>query len=210
MTPLILWIVTLAVAYLLGSIPTGYLLVRAFRNEDVRASGSGNIGATNVARSGGKGLGIATLILDVLKGVLAVTFAAHMAQWAGFPNGYALEAVAGLVAVLAHMFPVWLGFRGGKGVATALGVFLSLVPFTTLIAIAIFALVFAFTRIVSLASIVAAVCLGILAVIVDSRHVLLVDVVYIVIALLVIVKHSANIARLRAGTEPKFGSKASA
>jgi glycerol-3-phosphate acyltransferase PlsY len=210
MTPLVLWIVTLAVAYLLGSIPTGYLLVRFFRNEDVRATGSGNIGATNVARSGGKGLGIATLVLDVLKGVLAVTFAAHMAQWAGFPNGYALEAVAGLVAVLGHMFPVWLGFRGGKGVATALGVFLSLVPFVTLIAIAIFAVVFALTRIVSLASIVAAACLGILAVIVDSRHVLLVDCVYIVIALLVIVKHHANIARLRAGTEPKFGSKASA
>jgi glycerol-3-phosphate acyltransferase PlsY len=210
MTPLILWIVTLTVAYLLGSIPTGYLLVRAFRKEDIRATGSGNIGATNVARSGAKGLGIATLLIDILKGVLAVTFAAHMAQWAGFPNGYALEAVAGLVAVLAHMFPVWLGFRGGKGVATALGVFLSLVPFTTLIAIAIFALVFAFTRIVSLASIVAAACLGILAVITDSRHVLLVDVVYIVIALLVIVKHHANIARLRAGTEPKFGSKASA
>jgi glycerol-3-phosphate acyltransferase PlsY len=210
MTPPVLWIVTLVVAYLLGSIPTGYLLVRFFKNEDVRATGSGNIGATNVARSGGKGLVIATLLLDVLKGVLAVTFAAHIAQRAGFPNGYALEAVAGLVAVLAHMFPVWLGFRGGKGVATALGVFLSLVPFVTLIAIAIFALVFAFTRIVSLASIVAAVCLGILAIIVDSRHVLLVDCVYIAIALLVIMKHHANIARLRTGTEPKFGSKASA
>ncbi len=207
MTPLVLWIVTLIVAYLLGSIPTGYLLVRIFRNEDIRASGSGNIGATNVARSGAKGLGIATLLLDMLKGVIAVTFAAHMAQWAGFPNGYALEAVAGLVAVLAHMFPVWLGFRGGKGVATALGVFLSLMPFVTLVAIAIFAVVFAFTRYVSLASIVSAACLAVLAIIFDRRHVLIVDLVYIAIALLVIAKHHGNIARLRAGTEPRFGSK---
>ncbi len=207
MTPTVLWIVTLAVAYLLGSIPTGYLLVRFFRHEDVRSTGSGNIGATNVARSGGKGLGIATLVLDALKGVVAVTFAAHMAQSTGFPNGYDLEALAGLFAVLGHMFTVWLGFRGGKGVATALGVFLALMPMTTLFAILIFAVVFALTRYVSLASIVSAVSIAVLCIAFDSRRRLIVDLVYIAIPLLVIGKHHANIARLLNRTEPKFGSK---
>jgi glycerol-3-phosphate acyltransferase PlsY len=210
MTPLVLWIVTLVVAYLLGSIPTGYLLVRFFRNEDIRDTGSGNIGATNVARSGAKGLGVATLLLDMLKGLLAVWFAQHMAQRTGFPNGYTLAAVAGLVAVMAHMFPVWLGFRGGKGVATAAGVFFALMPLATLASLGIFIVVFSFTRYVSLASIVGAVCLAALSVIFDTRHVLLVDLVYIAIAVLVIAKHHGNIARLRAGTELKFGSKPSA
>jgi len=210
MTPSVLWIVTLVVAYLLGSIPTGYLLVRTFRDEDIRATGSGNIGATNVARSGAKGLGIATLVLDVLKGLFAVMFAQHMALTTGFPNGYALAAVAGLVAVLAHLFPVWLGFRGGKGVATGLGVFLALMPFCSLAALGIFAVVFYFTRYVSLASIVATAALAAMAVVFDTRRVLVVDMVYIAIAILVIAKHHGNIGRLRAGTELKFGSKKSA
>lgn len=207
MTPTVLWIVTLLIAYLLGSIPTGYLLVRFVRHEDVRATGSGNIGATNVARSGGKGLGIATLVLDALKGFVAVTFAWHMAQHTGFPNGYDLEAMAGLFAVLGHIFTVWLGFKGGKGVATALGVFLALMPMTTLFAVAIFALVFALTRYVSLASILAAAAIAILCVVLDTRRQIIVDIVYIAIPLLVIVKHHANISRLLSRTEPKFGTK---
>jgi glycerol-3-phosphate acyltransferase PlsY len=210
MTPLLVWIITLAIAYLLGSIPTGYLLVRVFRKEDIRDTGSGNIGATNVARSGAKGLGIATLVLDVLKGVLPVMIAQHMAQWSGFPNGYDLEAVAGLVAVLGHIFPVWLSFRGGKGVATAAGVFAAMMPLTTLTCLGIFAVVFAITRYVSLASIAGAVCLATLSVIFDTRRQPIVDAVYIIISLLVIAKHHGNIRRLLSHTEPKFGTKPTA
>ena len=210
MTPLVLWIVTLAIAYLLGSIPTGYLLIRAFRNEDIRESGSGNIGATNVARSGSTGLGIATLVLDALKGIVAVVIAQHLGQWAGYPNAYDLAAVAGLFAVIGHIFPLWLGFRGGKGVATALGVFLALMPLTTLFAVLIFAVVFAITRFVSLASIVAAVSLAILCVFYDTRRQIIVDLVYVAIPLLVIAKHHGNISRLLARTEPKFGVKPAA
>lgn len=199
-------VLSLGVAYLLGSIPFGYILVRTFRGEDIRATGSGNIGATNVARSGAKGLGIATLVLDALKGWLAVYIAQRLAlHYGAFPKGYDIAALAGLLAVLGHMFPVWLGFRGGKGVATALGVFLALMPGVTLIAVLVFAAVFAFTKYVSLASIVGAVVLAILAVCFDERHRLIMDLVYIAIALLVVWKHSGNIQRMRAGTEPKFG-----
>ena len=205
MTPPLLWTVTLVLAYLLGSIPTGYLLVRIFRQEDIRTTGSGNIGATNVARSGAKGLGVATLVLDALKGFVAVAIAGHFAQTVGFPNGYDLEALAGLAAVVGHIFPVWLGFRGGKGVATALGVFFWLMPMTTLVAVAIFAVVFALTRYVSLASIIAAVSLALLCIVKDTRHRLVVDLVYVAIPLLVIAKHHGNIQRLLARTEPKFG-----
>jgi glycerol-3-phosphate acyltransferase PlsY len=207
MTPLVLWIVTLALAYLIGSIPTGYLLVRTFRNEDIRETGSGNIGATNVARSGAKGLGIATLLLDALKGFVAVIIAQHIAQATGFPNGYELEAVAGLFAVLGHIFPVWLGFRGGKGVATAAGVFAAMMPLTTLICVGIFLVVFLLTRYVSLASIIGAVSLALLCVAFDSRHRPIVDFVYIAMPLLVVAKHNGNISRLLAHTEPKFGTK---
>ena len=206
MTPPLLWILTLSLAYLIGSVPTGYLLVRVFHKQDIRKSGSGNIGATNVARSGSKGLGMATLLLDVVKGVLAVAIAKHFAQSLGFPQGYDLEAVAGLVAVAGHIFPVWLGFRGGKGVATALGVFLSLMPLSTVIALLLFALVFALTKYVSLASMLSAAGLAILCVATDTRSRPVVDAVYVAIPVLVIAKHHGNIRRLIARTEPKFGA----
>src|ERR1700712_3834964 len=118
MTP---WLISISLAYLLGSIPFGYLLVRIFRKEDIRASGSGNIGATNVARSGAKGLGIATLLLDLGKAFVAVKIAEHL-----LPGNYDLATLAAVAAILGHVYPVWLGFRGGKGVASALGVFLAL------------------------------------------------------------------------------------
>ena len=207
----VLWVVSFAVAYLLGSIPFGYLLVRIAGGRDIRETGSGNIGATNVARTGSKSLAVAVLLLDTLKGFLAVAVARTLVlHYGAFPDGYDLMALAGLFAVFGHIFPVWLGFRGGKGVATALGVYFALLPLTALGLIAIFIAVFALTRFVSLASLVAAVCYAILGVLFDARHRIVVDLVYVAIPLLVIAKHSGNIARLRAGTEPKFGSKPTA
>src|ERR1700761_2758755 len=142
-----LWLLTLAIAYLLGSIPFGYLLVRIFRKEDIRATGSGNIGATNVARSGAKGLGILTLLLDLLKGFAAVKIAQHFAPGApGYPSD--LAVAAGVAAVLGHIFPIWLAFKGGKGVASALGVFIAIAPIVALAAFGVFAVIFAITRIV--------------------------------------------------------------
>lgn len=145
------WLLVLPLAYLLGSIPFGYLLVRLFRKEDIRATGSGNIGATNVVRSGAKGLGIATLVLDLLKAYAAVILAKHIA-----PGDWSLALAAGVLAVLGHIFPVWLRFRGGKGVASALGVFLALSPVTAACALLIFLVIAFTTRYVSLASILGA------------------------------------------------------
>ncbi len=201
------WFPVLAGAYLLGSIPFGYLLVRLFRKQDIRTTGSGNIGATNVARSGAKGLGVLTLVLDLLKGLLAVLLPKHFAPGkSGFPSALAVLAAGG--AVLGHIFPVWLRFRGGKGVATALGVFLALAPAVALAGVLTFALVVALTRIVSLASILAAAVLPVFAMVLmpDRSPVYLAGVIFI--ALLVIVKHQANIARLLNGQEHRFGKPA--
>ncbi len=196
----------LAISYLLGSIPFGYLLVRLVRKEDIRAVGSGNIGATNVARSGAKGLGVLTLLLDLSKGLAAVLLARHFAPGApGYPSDLAVDAA--VAAVIGHIFPVWLRFRGGKGVATALGVFLGLAWPVALAALAVFALLVAATRIVSLASIIAAAALPVFAMLLlpDRSLAYLGGVIFI--SLLVIVKHRANITRLINGTEPRFGSK---
>ena len=203
-----LWLPILAVAYLLGSIPFGYILVRLFRKEDIRATGSGNIGATNVARSGAKGLGILTLLLDLLKGFAAVKIAAHFAPGRpGFPSD--LAVAAGVAAVLGHVFPVWLGFKGGKGVATALGVFLAFAPLAALCALGVFIVVFAITRYVSLASILAAAMMPLFCLLwMPDRSPIFVGGV-IFLALLVIVKHHANIARLMEGKESRFGNKKS-
>ena len=196
--------VVLAVSYLLGSIPFGYLLVRIFRKEDIRTRGSGNIGATNVARSGAKGLGVLTLLLDLAKGLLAVLLARHVAP--GSPaHPSDLAVLAAVAAVLGHVFPVWLGFRGGKGVATALGVFLALSPRVVLAAMGVFAVVMLLTRIVSLASILAAATFPLFAVLLSSDRtpIYLGGVVFV--ALLVIVKHHGNIRRILQGTESRLG-----
>jgi acyl phosphate:glycerol-3-phosphate acyltransferase len=201
-----LWISVLAIAYLLGSIPFGYLLVRLVRKEDIRATGSGNIGATNVARSGSKGLGILTLALDLAKGFVAVLIARHFAPGSpGYPSDLAVAAA--VAAVLGHVFPVWLGFRGGKGVATALGVFLALTPMVALCALGVFVLIVLTTRLVSLASIVAAALLPVFAMLLlpDRSPIFLGGIIFL--SLLVIVKHHANIARLLRGREQRFGSK---
>jgi glycerol-3-phosphate acyltransferase PlsY len=203
-----LWLPTLAIAYLLGSIPFGYLLVRIFRKEDIRTTGSGNIGATNVARSGGKGLGILTLLLDLLKAVAAVVIAAHFAPGSpGFPSD--LAVAAGIAAVLGHVFPIWLGFKGGKGVASALGVFIAIAPLAAICALGVFIVVFAITRYVSLASIVAAAMMPLFCMLwMPDRSPIFVGGI-IFVSLLVIAKHHANIARLMQGKESRFGSKKS-
>jgi glycerol-3-phosphate acyltransferase PlsY len=198
-----------AAAYLLGSIPTGYLLVRLFRHEDIRSVGSGNIGATNVMRTVGKGLGAATFLLDVLKGCAAVWLGAAMAAALapGMPRRDA-EALGALFAVLGHMFPVWLKFRGGKGVATGFGVFLVAAPLAALISFAIFLSILALSRYVSLGSILAAAAFPVLAYfLVHGSKPAFFLFVQAAVALLIIVKHHQNIGRLLAGTESRFGAR---
>jgi acyl phosphate:glycerol-3-phosphate acyltransferase len=196
-----------AVAYLFGSIPTGYLLVRLFRDQDIRAVGSGNIGATNVLRSGGKGLGAATFLLDMLKGCAAV--------WLGGVLAGALvpemplrdaQALAAVSAVVGHMFPVWLHFRGGKGVATGFGVFLVAAPLAALAAITVFAIILLLTRFVSLASILGAASFPVFAwILVRGDKPALFIAAQVIVALLIIVKHHQNIRRLISGNENRIG-----
>lgn len=202
-------LLVVVVSYLLGSIPSGYLLMRVFRQQDIRTIGSGNIGATNVLRSGAKGLGAATFLLDMLKGCAAV--------WLGALLGSLLEpsapvrnfeALAALCAVLGHMLPVWLGFRGGKGVATGFGVFLVAAPAAALAAITVFAIVLALSRYVSLASILGAASFPVFAwFMVKGDRPPFFIAVQAIVALLVIGRHHQNIRRLLAGTESRFGAR---
>ena len=195
-------------AYLLGSIPMGYLLYRIFRREDIRSFGSGNIGATNVLRAGGKGLGLATFALDVLKGCAAVWLGGYLASlWMPSLPLRTAEAFAALCAVLGHMFPIWLRFRGGKGVATGFGVFLVVSPIAALAAIGVFAIVLALSRYVSVSSIVAAFSFPIFAwLLVTGARPPFFFVAGALVSLLIIVKHHQNIRRLIAGTESRIGA----
>lgn len=199
MTP---WLISIALAYLLGSIPFGYVLVKVFRKEDIRSTGSGNIGATNVARSGAKGLAIATLLLDLGKAFVAVKIAQHLA-----PGNYDVAVAAAEAAIIGHMFPVWLGFRGGKGVASALGVFLALTWPSALATLGIFIVIFLLSRYVSLASIVAAAAFPVFGFYFVRVRTPMVYAGFIFIPLLIIAKHHQNIRRLLAGTENRFGSR---
>ena len=192
-------------AYFLGSIPMGYLLVRVFRRQDIRSVGSGNIGATNVLRFGGKGLGAATFLLDVLKGSAAVWLGGALGAWLmpALPLRSA-EAVAALFAVLGHMFTCWLHFHGGKGVATGFGVFLVASPWAALAAIGVFAVVLALTRYVSLGSIVGSLSFPVFAwFFPPGPHPPAFFAVECIIALLIVVKHHTNIRRLIDGTEAR-------
>ena len=196
------WVESISIAYLLGSIPFGYLLVRLFRREDVRQQGSGNIGATNVARSGGTKLGVVTLLLDIGKAVAAVMIARHLA-----PGVYDVQVAAAVAAVVGHVFPVWLGFRGGKGVASALGVFLVLTWPSTVGILLVFAAVFALTRYVSLASIVGLATFPLFGFYFVAQHTPITPMMkfgFLFIPLLIILKHHGNIRRLMNGTESRF------
>ncbi|HWB32222.1 MAG TPA: glycerol-3-phosphate 1-O-acyltransferase PlsY [Acidobacteriaceae bacterium] len=207
------WITSIATAYLLGSIPFGYLLVRVFLKQDIRATGSGNIGATNVARSGAKGLGIATLLLDLGKGYAAVMIARAVAAHMLGPNApavYDVEVAAAVAAICGHVFPVWLGFKGGKGVASALGVFLALDWKAALLTLLVFVVIFAITRYVSLASVVAAATFPIVGIYFVAQRSPLVWFGFLFVPALIIVKHHANIGRLLRGTESRFSSKKTA
>jgi len=196
------FVLTAAYSYLLGSIPFGYLLVRAFRGQDVRQTGSGNIGATNVSRTS-KGLGALTLVLDALKGLAAVVITRMT-----FPGDKTLLGAAAFFAIAGHMFPVWLRFRGGKGVATGLGSFIALTPKTILVMFAIFLVIFLVFRYVSLASVVAVALFPLLAWIIEPERATSRVLPFIAAAcLLIIAKHHENIRRLLDHTESRFQSR---
>lgn len=188
-------LILIGAAYLIGSIPTGLLLGKAY-GIDVRKEGSGNIGATNLYRTVGRKVGIITLLGDCLKGLLPVIFV----KFSALPPEAA--ALVGLAAFCGHVFSVFLKFRGGKGVATALGVFLALAPVAVAIAIALFALVMFVWRYVSLGSIVAAAAMPVAVFFLGGSRA--VTAVTIVIAAIVIIRHHENIGRLLSGNESRF------
>jgi glycerol-3-phosphate acyltransferase PlsY len=207
------YLVIALIAYLLGSIPFGYVLVMLFRKEDIREKGSGNIGATNVVRSGAKGLGALTFLLDALKGYVAVIAGAwvlnlHMFQQVPAQNA---TAVAALAAIAGHIFPVWLSFKGGKGVATAFGVFVAVAWLPAVASLGVFVVIFALSRYVSLASILGAAVFPVFAFLAPHfPYSIPMIAVILIVPLIVIVKHHQNIGRLIHGTEYRFGrSKAS-
>lgn len=195
-------LVIVTLAYLIGSIPFGYLIVKLTSGGDVRQTGSGGTGATNVSRRAGKAAGVLTLLLDAEKGAVAVL----LAMW--LSEGWVV-ALAAVAVIVGHIFPVWLGFRGGKGVAAAVGVFLIVAPFALLCAGVVFVAVVSLTRYVSLASLSAAasipVFLWLQKLLIQPRAEIKAPLIAAVVtALLIIFAHRGNIARLIKGTEPKF------
>ncbi len=185
-------------AYLLGSIPSAYLVVRAATGRDVRRTGSGNVGATNTVRAAGPAAGLLVAALDVAKGAVPVLVMRH------FDPASAWLGAAAVAAVLGHCFPVWLGFRGGKGVATAAGAFLTLAPLAGLAAFGVWLAMLAVWRIVSLASVVAVASFPLWVHFVEGGSVPLV-VASSIVSMIIILRHHANIRRLVAGREPRLG-----
>jgi glycerol-3-phosphate acyltransferase PlsY len=193
------FVIGFVIAYLIGSVPFGLILTRLAGAGDVRAIGSGNIGATNVLRTGRKGLALATLALDLLKGALPAWLAYRYL-------GPDMAVVAGLGAVLGHCFPIWLKFKGGKGVATAAGVVLALTPVVAVIAIGVFLLVVLATRYVSLGSMLGALAAAPGAYLLGHVQAAELD---LLLALIIMLKHAGNIRRLAAGSEAKFSPRGS-
>lgn len=196
-TPLLFLAVVAALGYLLGSIPFGLIFTKLAGHGDIRAVGSGNIGATNVLRTGNKAIALATLVFDAGKGAAAVLFAA----------GYGNDAVmiAAIAAMLGHIFPVWLGFKGGKGIATGGGIFLAMAWPVGLAALAVWLICAVLTRYSSLASLIAVATTPVFAY-VWAPHTMAATVV---LMLLIVYRHKENIERLMAGTENKIGDKGS-
>ena len=218
--PVLAYILTAFAAYLLGSIPFGFLVAKA-KGIDIRSVGSGNIGATNALRVLGKPAGIFVLLMDVLKGYVACALLAPqiydrlIPHYSGFfrafhdlPVEFQMRffVIAGVFAVLGHNYTCWLKFKGGKGIATTAGVFLALAPWALLVALAVFMLALMATRIVSVASMSAAVALPV-AVWVMSPNNLFLGIVTTALGALAIYKHKSNIQRLMAGTENRLGKK---
>jgi glycerol-3-phosphate acyltransferase PlsY len=205
------FILVAVVGYLLGSIPTGYLAGR-WRGMDIRHLGSGNIGATNVMRFLGKPVGLAVLLGDALKGFLACTVLVSLVVWlsggkteAGSPTAEWLALTGGVFAILGHNYTCWLGFKGGKGIATSAGVLLGLMPAALLVCVVVWGVVFVVSRYVSLASILAAVSLP-LAVFFTGRSAAMIGV-SIFLGVMAVYKHRSNIQRLIQGQEHRFGSR---
>lgn len=198
-------ILPLLASFFLGSIPSGYIIGR-LHGVDIRAHGSGNIGATNASRVLGKKAGVLTLVFDIAKGALAAAVGCAAARSAS-QNAAMLPAICGLAAVLGHCYSPFLNFKGGKGVAAALGAFLVATPLATLIAIGAFALTFVASKIVSLSSIIAALVLPAAALLAEPALPGAAVAAVAVGSAVVIGRHRTNIARLRNGTEPRFGAK---
>jgi glycerol-3-phosphate acyltransferase PlsY len=218
--PVLIYILIALGAYLLGSIPTGFLVAKA-KGVDIRSAGSGNIGATNAMRVLGKPAGIFVLLMDVLKGYAACAllsplifncFAPHLSgvvvYFQNEPAEFQIrhEVLAGIFAVLGHNYTCWLKFKGGKGIATSAGVYLALAPWALLIALVVFILAVALTRYMSVGSIMGAIALPV-TVWVMTPHNLLLGIVTTALGALAVYKHKSNIQRLMAGTENRFGKK---
>lgn len=207
--------VLLVAAYFIGSIPFSYLVVRISQGADIRTRGSGNVGATNVLRNYGKRFGLLALILDIAKGWLAVELVRYFVQAPNWPfpftdGGSAMESpsfwvgLASVIAVLGHMYPVWIGFRGGKGVATAAGVFLAIDPWSLAGAMLIFVAVVYGTRYVSLASMLSAASVPLFMRFLTGQPFWIL-MFSMIIAAVIIARHHQNISRLAIGTERKLG-----
>lgn len=195
------------VSYLLGSFPTGYLAARILKGIDIRDQGSGSIGATNVLRTLGKGPAIIVLLVDAAKGALAIALA-HLAYSFSSTAGLSLATLvtlAGLAAIIGHSWPIWLNFKGGKSVATSLGILLAMSWQVGLATFGVFAVMLAITRIVSFSSIIGAIAVS--ALMFGFGQPLPYQIFAIAAGIYVIWRHRSNIQRLLAGTEPKIGQK---